>query len=98
MPRRVAAKGDLPGRLGFDQEQRQAAEAPALETLLERMQADLHGRVLPQEHVVLEVHRHRPVQGHVQDGDQLALEAIVQSRAAPCVIEVGRIEGAVGMA
>ena len=80
VPGRVTAEGDLAGRLGLDQQQRHAAEDPALETLLERVQPDLHGRVLPQEHVVLEIHRDVAVQGHVQHGDQLALQAVVQSR------------------
>ena len=74
----VAAEGDLARGLSLDQEQRHAAERAALEALLERVQADLHGRVLPEQHVVLEVHRHLAVEGHVQHGHELALEAIVQ--------------------
>ena len=79
----VAAEGDLPGRLGLDQQQRHTAERAALEALLERVQTDLHLRVLPQQHVMLEVDRHLAVQRHVQDRHQLALESIVQSGRRP---------------
>ena len=44
-------------------------------------------RVLPQQHVVLEVDRHLPVERHVQHGHELALEAIVaRPGAVPSVI------------
>ena len=96
--RRVTAERDLARRLRLDQQQRHPAEHAALESLLQRMQADLHLRVLPQQHVVLEVHRDLSVERHVQDGDELALEPVVHPRArCPAVIWVGRICGADGM-
>ena len=73
------------------------AEDPALESLLERMQADLHVRVLPQQDVVLEVDRDLTVQRHVQHRNQLTLEAVAQPGASPWVIEVGRMVGAAGI-
>ena len=79
----VAAEGDLAGRLGLEQQQRHAAEHAALEALLERVQADLHARVLPQQHVVLEVDRHLAVERHVQDGHELALEPVAAG-PGPC--------------
>ena len=97
MARCISAEGDLPRRLRLEHQQRHAPEHPALEALLERMQPDLHVRVLPQQHVVLEVHRRRPIERHVQDRDELALESIPSPGAVPSVIWVGRICGAVGM-
>ena len=77
---RVAAEGDLAGRLRLEQQQRHAAERTPLQPLLQRMQADLHRRVLPQQNVVLEVHRYLAVEHHVQGGDELALESIADAR------------------
>ena len=79
VPRRVTAERDLARRLRLEQQQRHAAEHAALEALLERMQADLQVGVLPQQHVVLEVHRHLAVERHVQDGHELALEPVVDA-------------------
>ncbi len=76
---RVAAERDLPGRLGLEHQQRHPAEHAALESLAERMQADLELRVLPQQHVVLEVDRHPAVERHVEHRDQLALEPVCHS-------------------
>ena len=73
---RVAAEGDLAGRLRLEHEQRHPAEHAALESLAERMQADLELRVLPQQHVMLEVDRHLPVERHVQHRDELAFEPV----------------------
>ena len=78
--RRVAAERDLARRLRLEQQQRHATERAPLQPLLQRVQADLHLRVLPQQHVMLEVHRHLAVERHVQDRNELALEPVVQSR------------------
>ena len=86
MAGRVAAERDLAARLGLEHQQRHAAETAALEPLLERMQADLHVRVLPQQHVVLEVHGHLAVKRHVQHGHELPLEPVVDAWRVPCVI------------
>ena len=86
---RVAAEGDLARRLRLEHQQRHAAEHAALETLAQRMQADLQLRVFPQQHVVLEVHRHLPVEGHVQDRDELAFEAVVHAGRVP-LLDLGR--------
>ena len=43
------------------------------------MQADLQARVLPQQHVVLEVHGHLAVERHVQHRDELALEPVAHA-------------------
>ena len=59
-------KASLARRLCLEQQQRHATEDPPLQPLLQRVQADLHARVLPQQHVVLEVDRHLPIQRHVQ--------------------------------
>ena len=80
---RVAAERDLAGRLRLEHQQRHAAEHAALEPLAQRMQADLELRVLPQQHVVLEVHRHLPVERHVQDRDELAFEPVGHSGGCP---------------
>ena len=82
-PGRVAAERELASGLRLEQQQRHAAEHAPLEALLERVQADLHARVLPQQHVVLEVHGHVAVERHVEDRDQLALEPIVEPGAVP---------------
>ena len=81
MPGRVAAERELAGGLRLEQQQRHPAEHAPLEALLERVQPDLELGVLPQQHVVLEVHGHVAVELHVQRGDQLALEAIGQTRS-----------------
>jgi hypothetical protein len=81
--RGVTAERDLTRRLRLDQQQRQAAEHAALEALLERMQADLHVRVLPQENVVLEVDRDLPIERHVQHRNELALQPVAQTRRPP---------------
>jgi hypothetical protein len=74
--RRVAAEGELTGRLGLEHQQGHAAERPSLQPFLERMQPDLHVGVVPQQDVMLEVDRHLPVERHVQDGDWLPLQAV----------------------
>ena len=79
VPRRVTAERELTRRLRLEQQQRHAAERAALEALLQRMQADLQAGVLPQQHVVLEVHGHLAVERHVQHGNELALEAVVDA-------------------
>ena len=76
-------KAISPRRLRFEQQQRHAAERAPLEALLQRVQADLHLRVLPQQHVMLEIDRDLAVERHVQDRDQLALQPVVRVRA-PC--------------
>jgi hypothetical protein len=43
------------------------------------MQADLKRGILPEQHVMLEVHRHLAIERHVQYRDQLALEPITHS-------------------
>src|SRR5581483_4958340 len=43
------------------------------------MQANLHVRVLPQQHVVLEVDANLPVEGHVQSRHEFAFEAIAHA-------------------
>ena len=73
---RVAAERDLTGRLRLEHQQRHPAEHAALESLAQRVQADLELRVLPQQHVVLEVNGHLPIEGHVQDRDELAFEPV----------------------
>ncbi len=80
MTRGVAAERDLAARLGLQQQQRHPAEDPALETLLQRMQPDLHRRVLPQQHVMLEVDRYLSVERHVQHRHELALESVGDAR------------------
>ena len=59
---RVAAERELAARLRLEQQQRHAAEDPPLEPLLEGVQADLEGGVLPQQHMVLEVDGHVSVE------------------------------------
>ena len=76
---RITAERDLARGLRLEQQQRHPAERTPLQALLERVQADLHARVLPQQHVVLEVHRHLAVERHVQDGHELALEPVVDA-------------------
>src|SRR6185437_9569438 len=82
VPGRIAAEGDLAVGLGLEQQQRHPAEGTALEALLERVQADLELRVLPQQDVVLEVDGDIAVERHVEHGDQLALEAVAQAGSA----------------
>ena len=82
-----------PGDCACEQQQRHAAERPALEALLERMQADLHLRVLPQQHVVLEIDGNLPVEHHVQHRHELALEPVADPGCGALGICVGRIFG-----
>ncbi len=86
---RVAAERDLPGRLRLEHQQRHPSEHAALESLAERMQTDLHLRVLPQQHVVLEVDRHLPVERHVQHRDELAFEPVVHAWCG-ALLDLGR--------
>ena len=78
--RGVTAERDLARRLRLDQQQRHTAEHAPLEALLQRMQADLHLRVLPQQHVMLEVDRDLPVERHVQHRHELSLEPVLHPR------------------
>jgi hypothetical protein len=43
------------------------------------MQAELHIRVLPEQHVVLEVDGHATVERHVEHRDELALEPVPET-------------------
>ena len=79
----VPAERDLARRLGLEHQQGQAAEHAPLQTLAQRVQADLHLGVFPQQHVVLEIHRHLPVEGHVEDRDELAFEAVFHAGREP---------------
>jgi hypothetical protein len=79
LARRVTAEGQLAGGLGLEQQQRHAGEHAPGQALAQRMQPELHRRVLPQEHVMLEEHGDRAIQRHVQGGHQLALEAVAQT-------------------
>ncbi len=83
VPRSVTAEGDLAAGLDLQQQQRHAGERTPDQALAQRMQADLEVRVLPEQHVVLEVHRHAAVQGHVQDGHELTLEPVADSGGGP---------------
>src|SRR5580704_3142365 len=79
----VPAERDLARRLRLEHQQRQAAEHAPLQTLAQRVQPDLHLGVLPQERVVLELDRDLAVEGHVEDRDELAFEAIFHARRDP---------------
>ncbi len=74
----VAAERNFSRRLCLEHQQWHPAENPALEALLQRMHPDLHLRVLPQQDVMLEVHRHLAVERHVQHRDELSLKPVIE--------------------
>ena len=85
--RAVAAEGDAarPGRAG--QQEGHAGEHP-LEAAFHRMNGNLHGRVFPEQDVVLEIDA-GVAQIHLQGGHQFALD-VVGDAAEGFVLCVGR--------
>jgi hypothetical protein len=70
----VSAERDLAGALGLGHEDRHAGDR-SLESALHRVHPDLEARRLPEQDVVLEIHRHRAVELHRQHRNQLTVRA-----------------------
>ncbi len=77
----IAGKRDLarPARLGH--EQLHAPDHPLERTL--SPEPDVEPRVLPQNDVMLEKHRHAAVEPDVQHRHQLSVDAVVHAWGAP---------------
>ena len=77
----VARKRDLARSTRLGHQQLHARDHPLERTLAP--EPDVEPRVLPQNDVVLEKHRHAAVEPDVQHRHQLSVDAVVHARGAP---------------
>src|SRR5438270_230606 len=64
-----------------------------LEGAFHRLQLDVHGRLLPEQHVVLEVGRDRPAKLEPENGDELSLDVVEEVRALAVMMRGGELGG-----
>src|SRR5438477_4389286 len=87
MARAITREGDLTRTLCLGEEDRHACNHP-LEGAFHGANADIQGWILPEHDVVLKVHRHRPIEPGMEEGDQLAVDAVSYARRL-CILELG---------